>query len=114
LKKQGTATQRPLISPMLPIEYRNVPHSLMVDEPKLTNVELTLSDSEGAFKLLDATAIVFSIDLAEVGDTRQARIDARRSLKNVPSDLDVEQILPSTIEVSLHDKAEESESDIQP
>ncbi|MEO8269051.1 MAG: diadenylate cyclase [Aureliella sp.] len=91
---------------VVPVEFRNVPESLMVDEPKLADAELTLSGSEGAFQLLDTAAIVVSIDLANIGERREARINASQSLKNVPNDLTVEQIVPSIIEVWLRAKGE--------
>lgn len=98
--------QRTLV---VPIEYRNVPESLMVDDPKLANAEVTLSGSEGAFNLLDAAAIIVSLDLENMSEGGEARMDARQGLKNVPSDLEVEQIVPSTIEVWLRAKSESSE-----
>jgi len=91
---------------VVPVEYRNLPPQWEIDSPKPNYIELTLSGSQPAFRLLDPTAVRVSLEITQVNEDRLISLPAETNLINVPAELSVEQIKPSNIIVSIRKKAE--------
>ncbi|QDT32362.1 diadenylate cyclase [Thalassoglobus polymorphus] len=93
---------------VIPIEYRNVPEGWEIAEPKPTFAELTLSGPEPAFNLLKPASAVVSLEVKPIAKgTRFPQWESESNLKNIPSELSVEQIEPRQVIVSLREKSEQ-------
>ncbi len=91
---------------VVPVEYRNLPSGLEIEEPKPTYVEATLSGPEQAFALLTPATIAVSLKIDGAQGTRVFRWPTATNLTNVPNELAVESISPDVIVVSLRPKPE--------
>ncbi len=92
---------------VLPIEYRNLPNGLEIDEPKPTYAEATLSGPEQAFALLNPAAIAVSLKIDEAQGHEVLRWQTATNLVNVPAELEIVRIKPDTVVVSVRPKAKE-------
>jgi diadenylate cyclase len=82
----------------LPIEYRNAPAELVLEEPKATEAKVMLMGHAQAFQLLDPENLKISLDLAQLKPGRQ-EITLTRSMVKVPSNITVVDIRPERIPV---------------
>jgi uncharacterized protein (TIGR00159 family) len=89
---------------VVPIEYRNLPEQWIVDDPKTTHAELTLTGSEQAFQLLDANAVTLSLEVANLRDGTTVLLERNGQIRNLPGELEVSQIYPQTVTVHLRSK----------
>lgn len=89
---------------LVPIEYRNIPKSFELVEPRTTVAEITLTGLRPAFDLLRASEVSVSIDLAEVSTNQTVTIFAEEHLVNVPDELAVDSMSPATLAVRLKKK----------
>lgn len=89
---------------VVPIEYRNLPEELVIDEPHPTRAELTLFGSERAFDLLDTSSLIVSFDVSHVRSESPYLLPAEDSLKNVPAELSVNTIRPRVVQITVHRK----------
>ncbi len=89
----------------LPIEYRNLPADWVIDEPRVTRAELTLSGSERAFDILDATSLRVSFDLSHIQSETPYSLRTASNLKNLPDDVKVNQIKPSEVTIKVRRKS---------
>lgn len=87
-----------------PIEYRNLSKEWEIAEPKLTHAEITLSGTEPGFALLDPQTIAVSLDFKDVVTTAPIRWKTETNLTNVPAELNVEQVYPPSVVVSVRAK----------
>ncbi len=99
--------QRTLV---VPIEYRNLPDGWGVSEPKATLAEITLAGSEQAFSMLDASKVRVSLEVAHVQLGASVQLQTEPNLRNVPSELRVNQVIPRVVEVSVHKNLDKPES----
>lgn len=87
---------------VVPVEYRNVPKALEVDDSAPTETSVTLSGTDPAFRLLDPATLKISIDL---GNTKKGNhtidILPRRNLI-VPSNLTVYRIQNRSLNLVLN------------
>lgn len=97
--------QRTLV---VPIEYRNIPAGLEIDEPRSNFAEVTLSGSEPAFTLLDPSTMMVSIDTKNSGDANGVAFAIKKHLKGVPRELQVESVNPESVFVFLRQAADRS------
>jgi uncharacterized protein (TIGR00159 family) len=88
----------------LPIEYRNLPADWVIIEPRATRAELTLSGSERAFDVLDASSLRVSFDLSHIRSETPYLLRTASNLKDLPSDVKVNQIKPSEVTVTVRRK----------
>ena len=91
---------------VVPIEYRNLPETWVIDDPRQTRAELTLSGSERAFDLLDANDLTISFDLDQVRSERPYSFRTEASLKGLPDELDVNQIRPESVRITVRRKGD--------
>jgi len=89
---------------VVPIEYRNLPESWVIDEPRRTSAELTLTGSERGFDQLDASSLSVSFDLSHVQLATPYSFDVDQSLKGVPSELSVNQVQPESVRLQVRRK----------
>jgi uncharacterized protein (TIGR00159 family) len=90
---------------IVPIEYRNLPDSWVVDEPRINRAEVTLSGPERGFNLLDADALVVSFDLQNVRPDSYTALRTADNLKGAPPDLVIDRIDPREVFISLRRKS---------
>lgn len=93
---------------VVPIEYRNLSEDLVIDEPRPTRAELTLSGSERAFDVLDASKLSVTFDLKNVRAEKKYSVRAEDKLKGLPAELTVKQIRPPKVEIFVRRKAPEA------
>ncbi len=89
---------------VVPIEYRNLPEPWVIDEPKATHAEVTLSGSEPAFSLLDPTTMAVSLEFGDVNGGRIFRWQTEPNLTNVAKELTISRILPETVTAAVREK----------
>lgn len=91
---------------VVPIEYRNIPAPLVLDEFAPTETRVTLSGTEPAFRMFQPSDLRISIDMAGAHEGFQSvQIDSR-SL-NVPPKLEVYRIQNGTMSLILRPRAAE-------
>jgi uncharacterized protein (TIGR00159 family) len=89
---------------VVPIEYRNLPENWVIDEPRQARAELTLSGSERALDMLDASSLAVSFELSHVRSETPYSLDTELSLKGVPAQLSVNQIQPREVKLTVRRK----------
>ena len=82
----------------VPIEYKNVPKNWQIEEPQVMETKVVLQGPEQAFRLLDEHSLKLSLDLSAVMD-KQREFNLTSNMINVPSNLSVTDIVPSSIQV---------------
>ncbi|WP_428306499.1 diadenylate cyclase [Lacipirellula sp.] len=84
----------------VPLEFRNVPRNLVMNDDALENVRVTLNGSEPAFALLTPNTLEVRVDLQgfEAGKTKVA-LTSKNCIN--PSDLQVVHVDPSELELQL-------------
>ncbi|KAA5540922.1 hypothetical protein FYK55_18580 [Roseiconus nitratireducens] len=97
---QTTTVQRTLV---VPIEYRNLPERWVVNDPKESSAEVTLSGSEQGFELLDVSKIAVSLEIKNPREGVPIRLQTEDSLKGIPVELNVTRINPREVFVILSD-----------
>jgi len=78
----------------IPVEYRNTPANCVIEDPKPTEIRVSLSGPERSFNF-DMQGIVASFDVAHVKDGFQS-LPITESNLNTPSGLIVNQISPKS------------------
>lgn len=92
---------------VVPIEYRNVPEELQVNDWATTETRVTLSGTEPAFRMLDPASLRIAIDLSNATLGPQViQVAARKNLA-VPANLTVYRIEHSTISLYLTERDRE-------
>jgi YbbR domain-containing protein len=82
----------------VPIEYRNAPAELVLEEPKATEAKVMLMGHAQAFQLLHPENLKISLDLAQLQPGRQ-EVALTRTMVKTPSNLAVAGISPERITV---------------
>ena len=95
---ETTSVQRTIF---VPIEYRNVPEGFVIADPKPTHAQVTLSGTERAFGLLEAGVVAASLQVGPQAAEQPLRLETQGSLRNVPNELTVSEITPSSVVVRL-------------
>jgi hypothetical protein len=85
---------------VVPIQYRNVPASLVLDQTAPHEARLTLSGSERDFRFLEPATLRVSVDLAGAGSGWQ-EIDVSDDSIRLPADLSLYGIDPRVIRLNL-------------
>ncbi|EMI42431.1 diadenylate cyclase [Rhodopirellula sp. SWK7] len=98
--------QRTLV---VPIEYRNLPSTLEIDDPKPTHAEVTLSGSEPAFAVLNPSELAVSLEVKDVDGRRVLSWQTEPNVVNVPKELHVQNMSPETIIITLREKPSSQE-----
>lgn len=89
---------------VVPLEYRNVPQELEVDDSAPTETRVTLSGTEPAFRLLDPATLKISLDLGNSTEgAHVVEIIPRKNL-TVPANLTVYRIQHSTLTLFLAER----------
>ncbi|MFZ4438940.1 MAG: diadenylate cyclase [Syntrophales bacterium] len=83
---------------MVPIEYRNAPAELILEEPKATEAKVMLMGHSQAFQLLHPQNLKISLDLAQLSPGRQ-EVTLTRDMVKTPSNLAVAGINPERITI---------------
>ncbi|MCS7471368.1 diadenylate cyclase [Stieleria sp. ICT_E10.1] len=94
--------QRTLV---VPVEFRNLRDGWEIEEPKPTYAEVTLSGTESAFALLDATTATVSLDTEREGGRLRDYWRTEAHLKNIPESLEIESVLPEVVSVTIRRKS---------
>lgn len=79
---------------MIPIEYRNIPPMLVLEEPKKNELSVTLSGLERAFDLLEPRTLRVSLDLSHIQPGEETFVVTREDVRT-PANLKLERIDPS-------------------
>jgi hypothetical protein len=85
---------------IVPIEYRNLPETWVIDDPRPTRAELTLSGSERAFDMLDVSNLAISLDLEHLRSAKAHTLRTQEHLKDLPAELKVHQIRPAVVTIT--------------
>lgn len=83
---------------IIPIEYKNVPQTWQIDEPRVMETKVILQGPEQAFHLLDEHSLKLSLDLSALRDKKR-EFELTTDMINVPSNLAITDIVPSKIHV---------------
>jgi len=86
---------------VVPIEYRNLPTEWAMDEQKVTEAEIMLTGPDQAFRLLDPTGLMISLDLSNVREGKQ-RVSLTKDMIVIPSNLSLETIKPDSIQIGAY------------
>jgi diadenylate cyclase len=86
---------------MLPVEWRNVPDSYMIDNPRQLEARVSMSGTERSFNF-DPNMMVVSLDLGNVRDGVQDIPVTEKNLVNKPSGLVINQIDPRIIKIRAY------------
>lgn len=89
---------------VVPIEYRNVPKSLDVDEFAPTETRVTLSGREPAYRMLEPATLKIAIDLSDAGEGLRTIHVLQESL-SLPANLTLYRIEHSTILLNLRKRS---------
>ncbi|MBN2688246.1 MAG: diadenylate cyclase [Deltaproteobacteria bacterium] len=84
---------------VIPIEYRNLQSSWIIEEPKTKEASITLVGSQQAFNLLDPQTLKIVVDMSALKEGRQA-LHLSRDLVRSPSNLSVLSIQPDQIRIT--------------
>ncbi|MCM2370322.1 diadenylate cyclase [Rhodopirellula sp. ICT_H3.1] len=90
---------------VVPIEYRNLPSHLEIEDPKPTYAEVTLSGTSPTFALLKPAELAVSLNVKDVGGRRVLSWKTEPNIANVPKDLRVQKTVPDTVFVTLRENA---------
>ena len=82
----------------VPIEYKNVPEELYIEDISNRNVTVTLEGPEREFFLLNRNSLKVIIDLATISSGKQ-EISLDRSMLILPANMTVQSIEPSIINI---------------
>jgi len=85
----------------VPIEYRNRPEDLVLDESTPVEARITLRGYQSAFNLLDPDEMKFSIDLNGF-DEGQHRVELDDPQLGATGTLEIDRISPRSVNVVLH------------
>jgi YbbR domain-containing protein len=85
----------------VPIEYRNRPEDLVLDDATPVQARITLRGYQRAFNLLDPAELKFSIDLSRF-DEGEHRVELDETRIGRTGTLEIDRISPPTIPVILH------------
>lgn len=88
---------------VVPIEYRNVPPGLEVDELAPTETRVTLSASEPAFRMLEPATLKIAVDLSAAGEGVRTIHLSQKDL-SLPASLTLYRIEHSTIVLELRQR----------
>ncbi|KAF0158056.1 MAG: hypothetical protein FD159_1203 [Syntrophaceae bacterium] len=83
---------------IIPLEYKNIPQSWQIDEPRLTEVKVIFQGPEQAFRLLNEKSLRLSLDLSPIAEKKREFV-LTQDMVNVPSSLSVADISPAKIRV---------------
>ncbi|MDP2853004.1 MAG: diadenylate cyclase [Smithellaceae bacterium] len=83
---------------IIPLEYKNIPQSWQIDEPRLTEVKVIFQGPEQAFRLLNERSLRLSLDLSPIAEKKREFV-LTQDMVNVPSSLSVADISPAKIRV---------------
>jgi DNA integrity scanning protein DisA with diadenylate cyclase activity len=90
---------------VVPVEYRNLAEDWTVDRPPPAYAEVTLTGSEQSFRVLDASAMAVSLDLAQIQEETELLFSTVENLRNIPEEFRVEDVRPDSIFISVHRKS---------
>lgn len=86
---------------VVPIEYRNLPADMQLDQYAPNEARVTLSGSEGNFRFLEPATLTISIDLEKVESYGERRITISEENIRLPANLELYRIEPRTIRLEL-------------
>ncbi len=86
---------------VVPIEYRNLAEGWQIEEPNPTHAEVTISGSETAFSLLDASGIAVSLEFDSPPQKRIYSWATEPNLTGVESELQIERVSPASVTVAI-------------
>jgi diadenylate cyclase len=85
---------------MAPVEFRNISTELGIKDPVPLEARVTLAGSEQAFRLLDPSAVVISIDLSKLTPGANTLIISEDNL-NIPSQINLYDVEPPTFKLNV-------------
>jgi len=88
---------------VVPIEYRNLPADMQLDQDAPNEARVTLSGSEGNFRFLEPATLTISIDLEKVQSKGEQRITISDEDICLPTNLELYRIEPRTIRLELRE-----------
>jgi diadenylate cyclase len=86
-----------------PVEYRNVPQSLILDELAASEVRITLSGAERAFRFFDPGSLKVTVDLSGNRAGTLSIVVTDNEVR-VPTNLNIYRIEPRILYVTLRDQ----------
>jgi len=97
---------------VVPIEYRNVPASLYLDQFAPSEARVTLSGSERHFRFLDPGSLTISVDVAGARLGLYEIVITEENLR-IPASLDLYRIAPSPIRLFFRSQPPEVKARVQ-
>ena len=97
---QPNTIQRTFVAP---VEYRNVPQSLVVDELAASEVRITLSGAERAFRFFDPGSLKVAVDLSGNRAGTLSIVVTDREVR-VPANLNIYRIEPRILYITIRDQ----------
>ncbi|MCU0693678.1 MAG: diadenylate cyclase [Polyangiaceae bacterium] len=85
----------------VPVTFRDLPAGVMLDQPRPTDVLVTVAGPGRAFDRLDPTSIVVAMNVNELHAGPQV-VPIRGSDLNLPSNLTVHRVVPDAVTVVAH------------
>jgi YbbR domain-containing protein len=85
----------------VPVTFRDLPAGVMLDQPRPTEVLVTVAGPERAFDRLDPRSIIVAMSVSELHAGPQV-VPIRSSDLNLPSDLTVHRVVRDAITVVAH------------
>ncbi|MFW6245492.1 MAG: diadenylate cyclase, partial [Fibrobacterota bacterium] len=82
----------------IPVVYKNIPPNWVIEEPKITEVKVSLTGSERMF-LFDQSALAARIDVSKLNEGKQTLIVGDKDI-DVPSGVSISQISPRTFTIT--------------
>ena len=95
-----------------PVEYRNVPQSLIVDELAANEVRITLSGGERAFRFFDPGSLKVAVDLSGNRASTLSIMVTDKEVR-VPTNLNIYRIEPRILYVTLRDQQPAGAAELQ-
>jgi uncharacterized protein (TIGR00159 family) len=89
----------------VPVEWRNLPPNFIIDNPKPTEVRVSLSGTERELSG-ETNAMVISLDLGSLHDGTQDIPVNERAILNKPSGTEIHQVEPRTIKLRAYSLVE--------
>ncbi len=83
---------------LVPVEYKNIPQSWQIDEPRISEAKVILQGPEQAFHLLNEKSLRLSLDLALLTEKKREFV-LTKDMINAPSSISISDISPAKIRV---------------
>ena len=89
---------------VIPLEYRNLAHDMIIKEPKSKEIIVTLSGTEQAFSLLIPKELKLSLDMAKIKEGENKFLISKDFLRSLTSGITMVKAEPDEIRIDVYRK----------